>query len=236
MLVDISSYSERGIRKKNEDAMTVMQNGDHLLAVVADGLGGCGSGEIASAKAVQTITGGVLSGRWDGDSMVEYILQANREIVNLQTEETAMRTTVAVLVLEGSMATVLHVGDSRIYQIRDNTIIFQSVDHSMAQIAVTVGECPPDQLRTHPDQNKLYRSLGNVKAPKIDVSTLDVAAGDVFLLCSDGFWGPVLESVMLRTLTDAASMDAWLGTMRETARRYSRDNHTALCLRITEIE
>ena len=211
-----------------------MQIGDRLLAVVADGLGGCGSGEIASSNAVQVISGGAVFGRWDCDSLVECIIQANREIVNLQTEETAMRTTVAALLLDGSSATVLHVGDSRVYQIRDNAIRFQSMDHSMAQIAVTMGECPPDQLRTHPDQNKLYRSLGDAKKPKIDISTLDVAAGDVFVLCSDGFWGPVLESEMLRTLADCVSMDVWLKAMRETARRYSRDNHTAICLRVTE--
>ena len=145
-----------------------------------------------------------------------------------------MRTTVAALLLQGNSATALHVGDSRIYQIRNGNIIFQTIDHSMAQIAVTVGECLPDQLRTHPDQNKLHRSLGSVKAPKIDVSTLDVAAGDVFLLCSDGFWGPVLESVMLRTLSSADSMGCWLTMMREIARKYSKDNHSAIAMRIAE--
>lgn len=229
MDICVSYYSECGIRNKNEDSVSVLETPNGILSIVADGLGGHRNGEIASGKAVSVLNNYMLSDTIEADGLAEALYQANAEIYSIDTE---MKTTVAALLLKDSEAVALHVGDSRIYQIRDGEIIFQSVDHSMAQLAVLVGEIPANELRTHPDQNKLVRALGGPKMPKIEISTLTVQPGDHFLLCSDGFWEPVTEDMMLHTLERANNVEDWLAVMKRTAQVYSRDNHTAVAIKI----
>lgn len=229
MNISVSYYTECGIRNKNEDSVSVLESPHGVLAIVADGLGGHQNGEIASAKAVSILNSYMDSDTVDADRLADAICQANGEIY---AEDHNMKTTVAALLLTETESAALHVGDTRIYQIRNGEIIFQTEDHSLAQLAVLVGEISADELRAHPDQNKLARALGGLKPPKIDISTLTIQPGDHFLLCSDGFWEPVTEQMMLQTLADAEDVESWLTVMKNNAQLYSRDNHTAIAIEI----
>lgn len=230
MDISVSYYTECGIRSKNEDSVSVLESPQGVLAIVADGLGGHGNGEIASAKAISVLNDHLRSGEaLDIDGFADAVCMANDAICSAGN---GMKTTVAVLFLNDTEPFALHVGDSRIYQIRNGKIVFQSADHSIAQLAVLVGEISAEELRAHPDQNKLVRAIGNPKAPKIDITALTVLPGDNFLLCSDGFWGPVTEDEVLRTLADTETVEQWLSAMRGTARKDSRDNHTAIVIRV----
>ena len=122
---------------------------------------------------------------------------------------------------------VANVGDSRSYLIRNDRIVFQTVDHSVAQMAVLAGEITADELRQYPKLNLLTRALGR-ETVKADVTELPADVCDRILLCSDGFWEYVYENELVQP---AASPAAWLTALRtlHAQRIPSRnDNHTAV--------
>jgi len=238
VFLDISQYTEQGGRTNNEDSLLVAQTDDSVLAVVADGLGGHADGEIASRTAAQTLQRLLQRQQPDAEALTEAIRQASREICLLRGGSD-MRTTVAVLWIGADRAVAAHVGDSRIYHIRQRQICYQSVDHSMAQMSVLMGEIRPEELRQSPDRNRLIRVLGGETAPKVDCRSLTVLPGDRFLLCSDGLWEKVTEQAMLRDLAETETVQQWLERMKNRVFRAAdpaQDNHTAIAMGIGRIE
>lgn len=239
MEIQISHYSAIGKRDNNEDALTLLQDRSSILAIVADGLGGLSRGEVASSLATQTMNQTLQHVLPGEDALIDAIQEASRVIAAARKEGERMCTTVAALWIHNNVAYAANVGDSRIYQFRDNSILFQSLDHSVAQMAVLVGELEPDQIRTSPDRNRLTRALGDKESPKVSCAQLDVQPGDRFLLCSDGFWEPVLEADMLRTLAETPDATAWLQSMRAIVVQTNhprQDNHTAIAISVIGID
>ena len=217
MTFTYAGYSDVGKRKNNEDAYNILQE-DSLIAVVADGLGGHANGEVASKIAADNITKNAIGCEFDEDELGYTILDAHTDIC--ATNSSAC-TTVAALWISGNNAIAAHVGDSRIYQFRNNRIIYQSEDHSMVQVAISLGQLPADACRH----------------PKIDTQELDVLPGDRFLLCSDGFWEPISEEVMLETVFSFSSPQAWLNEMREKIQEQNhpkQDNNTAILILVKD--
>lgn len=231
LVFEYDSYSHVGMRDNNEDCFLCKPMSGGILALVADGLGGHDNGEVASRLAVETVAAALEDADFDEDELGYAIVKASQAIVDANIFG---HTTVAALWIHGNEAIAAHVGDSRIYHFRNNKIQFQSLDHSAVQMSVLVGELPKDALRTHPDQNKLFRVLGDkTSPPKMDITELTVRPGDAFLLCSDGFWEPVTEELMEQTLSRAPSPAQWLAAMRQTveaARDPRQDNNTAVCI------
>lgn len=237
MELSISHYTATGKRENNEDALALVKNDASLLAVVADGLGGHDDGEIASGQVISTLKRLIRSGQPDDDLLTDAIQQANRDVFERQNPKSPMRSTVAALWFGSRYAVAAHVGDSRIYQFRDGKIIYQSMDHSVAQMAVLVGEMDRSDIRKSKDRNKLIRVLGNAEDPKVDSRELNVQAGDRFLLCTDGFWEPVTEEVMLRTLRQSPTVQQWLTQMQSAVREANhprQDNHTAIAIMVND--
>ena len=230
-MIQIANYSETGGRPRNEDAVRqVLQGEDRLCLVVADGLGGHGGGEQASAAAAEVICEG-WGGGADPEELEGLIREGHRKVLSLQTRQCAMKTTVAALTLEPGRAVMAHVGDSRIYYFRDGGLVFQTRDHSAAQIGVMLGEITPDQIRFHEDRSRVLRALGQDGELKVDLHEEELPPGrHAFLLCSDGFWEYVLEQEMVDDLAVSGSPEEWLDKMR--ARLSARapednDNNTA---------
>lgn len=237
MNISISYYSAKGKRTNNEDSISLLENNNGILAIVADGLGGHADGEVASAQAVSTINKCLQSLPPDEERLVEAIQQASRDIYAMRDPKYPMHTTVAVLWLGDYSAMVANVGDSRIYHFRNNKIISQSMDHSVAQMAVLVGELESSEIRNSKDRNKLIRVLGDVKVPKVDSESLLVQQGDRFILCSDGFWEAVTEADMVRTMNSTQTAEEWLDAMRsivEQIAKPNQDNHTAIAIIINK--
>lgn len=233
MDISVSYYTAQGGRSVNQDAVSLLENGRTTLAIVADGLGGHEAGEVASKQAVSTINNLLQATKPSENAIVNAITQANHDIYALQNPTEKMRTTVAALWISNGLAIAANVGDTRIYQFRDGRIIYQSVDHSVAQMAVLVGELHPDDIRKSSDKNKLIRVLGDATPPKVDTQVLSVQSGDRFLICSDGFWGVVTEHEMLASITRGTSAQKWLEQMRRKVDAFSdenQDNHTAIAL------
>lgn len=231
LVFSFSSYSDVGTRENNEDSLDIQIREGTLLAVVADGLGGCENGELASRVAVESIFRELEGQQCDEEVLAYSLIHASQAILDARING---QTTAVLLWLDNNQGAEAHVGDSRIYQFRNGRIIFQSEDHSLVQMAVNVGELSPDALRHHKDRNKLFRVLGEEnETPKVDSAELEVRSGDRFLLCSDGFWEPVTEEEMLRTLAESDTAEQWLEAMKQIvadARDPRQDNNTAICI------
>ena len=162
----------------------------------------------------------------------EAVQQANSAIL-VDKNLGDMASTVAVLWMNGETACVSHIGDSRIYHIRDGEILYQSKDHSVSQMAVMMGEITQSEIRGHKDRNRLVRALGAAQSVKPDTATFDVMTGDAFLLCTDGFWELILEEDVLSYLNSSRSAAEWLSKMRRHIERFQTadcDNSTAAAI------
>ena len=236
MEISSHAFTSRGCRENNEDAFAVSAIGN--VWVVADGLGGHASGEIAS----QTAAGYVIKTvehtvSFPDNEIISLILSANKVLVNKQKDNPAwngMRTTIVAAFASEGVLRYIHVGDSRFYYFKNNKIYIQSVDHSVSQMAVQFGEITPEQIRFHEDRNKLLKVLGGDE--ELNIRNVDgeikMEEGDAFLLCTDGFWELIWEREMEIDLLKAFTPQVWLETMiaRILPRlNRSSDNFTAVC-------
>lgn len=111
--------------------------------------------------------------------------------------------------------------------------MYQSVDHSASQMAVSIGEITADQIRNHEDRNVLTRALGVSENIKVDVVSVPCSQVDAMILCTDGFWEYVYEEDMLKTLSSSKNPDVWLYKMREILCKnipLNNDNNTAIII------
>lgn len=207
------SYCDIGGRENNEDCVFAGKIGEGFLFAVADGLGGHDCGEIASDMAITAVKD-YLEFPPNDIYISDAINDANNRIIKYQAKTSRqMRTTLCVAYICGDSVILAHVGDSRIYLLRDNKIIFQSHDHSVPQTAVDAGEISPSDIRKHPDRNKLTRALGISSDLKIDISKFKTDEFDCMLICSDGFWEHILEEDIEKLSADADDVKDWLESM-----------------------
>lgn len=233
MFADAVFYTECGGRPKNEDAVVVAPGANGLIALVADGLGGMGDGELASQDAVQFLHQQLIREKVTESALQNAISEENQRICAMQAGGKSMMTTIAALWMDGEKVVAATVGDTRIYQFRENNVLFQSTDHSAAQMAVQTGEISPAQIRNHPAKNRLTRALGANDQVKVDVCTLEATAGDCFLLCTDGFWGLITEEEMSNACTPNSTAECWLLAMRQVVLGRATekgDNHSAVAV------
>lgn len=233
MKIAYSEYTDVGGRKNNEDSLTVAVGEQGYLFVVADGLGGHDNGEEASAIAAESIK---YSFEREGAAFdpERAIVRANELILKKQAEEKSSMKTTVTLAWVGEHRTYLaHVGDSRIYAFDGERIVYQSLDHSVSQMAVTAGEIRPTELRSHSDRNKLTRALGVSEDVRPYVYMLDNSEYTGLLLCSDGFWEYVYEEEMLASVKSSEEPRKWIDELRKLhdgRARGGHDNNTAIAV------
>ena len=205
----ISSATSVGkIRSVNEDSFCVSQIGENgeVLAVVADGMGGHNAGEVASAQAVKVLKD--LKLRADvaiKDALLCAIDCANNEIYKMsqkQPEQHGMGTTITACVIAGNTATVAQVGDSRLYLIRDGKLSQITKDHSLVEMLLESGEITEADAKHHPQKNVITRALGTDNTVEADTYELEISAGDIILLCSDGLVNMVDDKKILSIITN----------------------------------
>lgn len=195
--IEAAGQTDVGLsRSVNEDAFAVVP--ELGLYIVADGMGGHGNGDTASKIAVETIEERMRS----TGSLLDAVLSANRVIVEhpLQEKKTnKMGTTVAVLQISGDRVYVAHVGDSRVYRIRDGALTPLTKDHSLvAHYMKAMNWTRDEAICQGIPENILMQALGSEPNTHLQVDVLegDAKAGDAFLLCSDGLWGVLNEETM----------------------------------------
>ena len=195
------------VRRINQDAFGRFDDpvrGEILLAV-ADGLGGHRGGEVASRMAIELLGLMVASGAEPAAiRLTRAIEEANRRIHEEArvdyTLEGMGTTIVCLLVARGGDCHVAHVGDSRLYRLRDGRVEPLTEDHSLVATLVREGVIRPEEARTDPRRNQILRALGVRKEVEIDVAPVEIRPGDAFLLCSDGLHG-LIEDFEIRDLT-----------------------------------
>lgn len=183
---------------------------DGLLAVVADGLGGHRDGAQAAQAVVETanqflcLNAGVFRAR-PKEALVLLCKQAQAAVVAASTKA---RSTIVVLWLYQDQAHWMHVGDSRCYHFRDGQRLSRTRDHSAAQILVDLGEISEAEIANHPDQNRLYRSLGEGMLIKPEIGEAAVMEDDLLVLCSDGVWSQISDQEVW-TVTHSGRLEVW---------------------------
>ena len=184
------------------------------LFVVADGMGGHAGGDVASALAIKRIieTDQSYPSAQDAEFALQSALMAANsllaETVFDHQELTGMGTTVSALLRVGSELALAHIGDSRIYLLRDGELSQITADHTFVQRLVDSGRITAEEAAVHPRRSVLMRVLGDVDAaPEIDTTVMATLAGDRWMLCSDGLSSYVSDDKILSAMQSVADPD-----------------------------
>lgn len=207
------------------------------LLVVADGMGGHRGGATASRLAAETIKQEYLASR--GDDVAD-VLRASLERANAKIfaeaqanpELRGMGTTTSAFAMRGEQAWMAHVGDSRIYRVRNGGIEQLTQDHSLVATMVREGLLTAEEAETHPRRNVLQRSMGVAEDVDVDlIGPIDLQEGDTFILCSDGLHGVVRELELLE-IAEGPIEKAADEFVRRALERGAPDNVTVIVARV----
>jgi PPM family protein phosphatase len=199
------------VRQRNEDSIhaeptdSADAQAHGWLGIVADGLGGHRSGDVASQLAVKT-TRDLFYRRHEKTvpdrlrMAIEHANEAIRKAGEESAERREMASTITAGVIRGSKLTVAQVGDSRGYLIRNSRIRQLTQDHSLVEEMVRNGEITPEQAAHHPQSNVITRALGTKETVDVDLFEEYLHDGDVILMCSDGLYRMVADAELARAL------------------------------------
>jgi protein phosphatase len=254
MTVEFYGDSDIGrVRRVNEDSFRLIPERDTV--VVCDGMGGHAAGEIASHRAVETVTAYLMRGREvapapkidgevpsipaEAEDLVWAVRLANRRVFQTaqdQKQTRGMGTTLVAVRFGADRAVICHVGDSRAYLLRDGQFEQLTTDHSLVAELLAQKEITPEQARTFPDRNIITRALGTRPVVAVDMTVLPTQGDDWFLLCSDGLCGLVdddeMQAIVMRHPDDP---QAALTALIETANRAGgHDNITVAIARVRD--
>lgn len=225
------------VRELNEDSGAYIQPDDPevlaakgLLILVADGMGGHSAGEVASRMAVEVITRTYYDDGGDPQSALKKAFrEANRAIhktAENDESKTGMGTTCTALVLQNGTAISAHVGDSRLYLVREGAIYLMTEDHSAVMEMVKAGLISAEQARHHPDKNVILRAMGS--HAEVEVTTwqepFPVRTGDRFLLCSDGLYDLIEDEEIKRVVESQEPRSACESLIALAKERGGHDN------------
>lgn len=219
MQLEFLQLTSVGDRSVNQDYMTHLVDDDYALFIVADGLGGHQAGE----KASQFFCQGMLNcapayskkmAQYDPvETFLAWVNDAIKEMRALFADDELANgayTTCAILYLNDNISITAHCGDSRVYRMTPQEILWRTRDHSIPQDLLDIGFITEDQMAGHPEQNQLTRSVNVNKMHPIDIKLLPVIKmNETFVLCSDGFWGNIKQDELLQ-LGDLACDEAAL--------------------------
>lgn len=209
------------VRKVNEDSFLCEKlEGieDTYLYIIADGMGGHNAGEVASSMAVQEVAAYIkrnieavkLGEKEIQDLVRDSIIHANDKVYKTSIVKSnclGMGTTLSMVLVKGNSYYVGHVGDSRIYLIRNNTITKLTEDHSLVAELIKSGTIKPEEADNHPQKNVITRALGTEYTLEPDVSRGDMQHGDFILICTDGLSNAVTEEDMINAVANAPDLN-----------------------------
>ncbi len=237
-----ATVSDRGLSDKrpiNEDSF--LADPERGIFSVADGVGGADAGEVASQTAVDVLNDAFrhkLNDGEDVEDLMELAIQrANSSIHQMAVEHprfSMMATTMVALHLAGLKATFGHVGDSRLYRLTpDGQLIRETADHSIVEEEVRAGRMTPEQAANHPSKNVISRALGAEDTVEVDMKTIEVDDGTVFLLCTDGIIRHIPDNEIRELLSSGQSPEGICAEMKERCyQRGAEDNLTAVIVQV----
>jgi protein phosphatase len=188
-------------RRRNEDAFVC----DPPLFAIADGMGGAQAGEIASHLAATSLRHAAHDGPVDEQRVTQLIQDANRSVYERQRDDestSGMGTTMTVALVEGEIAHLGHVGDSRAYLVRDHKLEQLTEDHSLVGELIRSGRLSPEEAEAHPHRSVITRVLGTDPEVDVDAFSIETRPGDLFMLCSDGLTSMVDDARILEVIEE----------------------------------
>lgn len=234
----IFEYSETGPREENEDSVGVKVYTKNIIAVLADGLGGQEDGKAASGLIVENL---LLCGQEeefpDTDQIRSAIFYANDAILQRRQGDSGMKSTAVYLCIGEDRAVWAHTGDSRLYHFYGKTedqyeMKEYTLDHSIPQLAVYMGEITREEIRSHPGRNRLIHVLGVEDPYCVVAEPVRLDPGyHAFLLCSDGFWECMEEENFCQQLQEKQAAEDWILSMVQKAQQDGKefqDNYSAI--------
>jgi serine/threonine protein phosphatase PrpC len=236
-----------GQRPRNEDACGYITSAQGCCWVVSDGAGGHGNGDLASKIVVSTILDSFSrQPSVDKDQAIALLEAAQAGIIAAKAaspNSNDMRATAAVLLIDAHRheAVWSHTGDTRIYCFRKDKLLHQTRDHSLLQGMIDAGYGNTNMIRNHPGRSLLTSAIGDADGISLSVSgdPVRIEPGDAFLICSDGWWEHIDESMMTAELAAVENSTDWLARMTHAIeiRDIKRiDNYTALAVRVFKTE
>ena len=226
------------VRKQNEDAAWL--NEERGVYVVADGMGGHLAGEVASAMAIDAVKSMAQSHDIASISVLRETVSAVHEAIGTRAREnqscSGMGTTISAMWRGGHYMYIAHVGDSRIYRLRQGKLEQITQDHSLVEELVRARIITREEARNHPRRNIITRALGTPGENAPDLLAADMEAGDLWLLCTDGLTGMVDDEQIERVLSTGESLDKMADTLMKMALAAGgRDNVTLILCRSEEV-
>lgn len=237
------------IRSLDEDSIAVIdfsssyesRDAKKVFAVVADGMGGHSKGEVASQLATKTISENISSllleksveGKAYEEALRDGFLKANQNIIDRtlgHSECIGMGTTASAAIIDGARLYVGHVGDTRVYIIKDE-MIQVTKDHSLVQELLDKEEITPEQARKHPQKNVITRAIGASSNLEVDVFSRTLEEGDYVLVCCDGLVNEVEDQEIKRIVLNSAKLqDACDELVNLANKRGGRDNISVIAI------
>ncbi len=238
--ISVARLTDVGLhREHNEDA--VASDLSIGLLVLADGMGGYNAGEVASEIAVLTLTAeineamrhksliqlipGLLP---EAQMLIRAVDRANATIYQISQEQpqcAGMGTTLVVGIFTDNKLIVGHIGDSRLYRLRQQQFVQITEDHSLLQEQLNAGLITAQQAKVSINKNLVTRALGTDTQVELEVQEFDVEVGDVYLLCSDGLTDLVEDEVIRQILIDADDIENAAARLVQTANEHGgKDN------------
>jgi protein phosphatase len=249
--MQVAGQTDVGMKRNhNEDTFSILD--EENLFIVCDGMGGHASGEVASQMAIETIRNFFRDTREDPELTWPYKMDRSRryeenrlitaiKLANLRIHEASKReskfhgmgTTIVAFYSIEEGAYLAHVGDSRIYRLRDGQLQQVTEDHSLLNDYIKMKKLTAEEIANFPHKNVIVRALGMKESVKVDTFLEHPLPGDIFLLCTDGLSGevpdPQIHEIMLRHGKDLKSM---AHELIETAKKNGgSDNITVIIVR-----
>ena len=224
-------------RTTNQDAVGHRINENYGIFVVADGMGGHRTGELASRMAVKNIVEIVREEEPSPSLLLDAFEEANDAIyiAGQRPESRGMGTTATALALNLPYAIIAHVGDSRAYLLRDGVLTQLTQDHSWVAERMRQGLLTPTEARNHRWRNVITNALGSFPEARVDLIGLKVQPGDRFLLCSDGLSGVLEDSVLQEILEELPPEEAVERLVKLANEWGGPDNISAVVVAINQI-
>jgi protein phosphatase len=224
-------------RRRNEDDYVC----EPPLFAIADGMGGAQAGEIASHLAASSLRNASRNEPVDDRRVVQLIQDANRSVYERQRADestSGMGTTMTVALVDGEIAHIGHVGDSRAYLVRDHKLEQLTEDHSLVGELIRSGRLSPEEAEAHPHRSVITRVLGTDPEVDVDAFSIETKPGDLFMLCSDGLTSMVDDVRILELIeTHRGDVDATGRALVDEANKSGgEDNITVVLFTIATLD
>ena len=243
--MEVGFYTDRGrIRDINEDACGILRN--ERIFIVADGVGGNRSGEIASRGAVEGIADYVeehpVSGVETRDDVKQYFNDCfrliNNRIYTLAQQDISKRGMATTLVAAYQVHNILYVmniGDSRAYVFRKGKMQQITDDHTYVNTLLEAGVITEEEAEVHENRNMITRAIGADQEVYADLFEVVIKPDDIILMCTDGLYGEISDHIIKKKMSENKPMDDICRDLTEAANQNGgTDNITIICMKITE--